>query len=310
MSDFEIKCAYCPPNSPPLMRVSPPEDSDLVEWRKAWKRTATGTSEGKPQFNKVQCPNCGGQFSLVCDGTPAEDGGCMAAVNVTEPRIESLSVGGGNPLGGTVTKLTGHGFDVDGLVVKFAGKPALWQGEATATEVTVKAPRGTYTLNVDEGPMHKLAISNVSKTFAVDETVTFSVGGSGVLRKVVGAGLMVCVTNMPEDPDSLVDATVYGSSTSASARIAGVTRVEFIPGEGVSGAASGSRGVVKTSSPLVIDSPTAAFGPRELVVGDTSGALVKLKSTPYSGAVDVTVENINGTREGGESCLRNGFTYS
>jgi len=82
----------------------------------------------------------------------------------------------------------------------------------------------------------------------------------------------------------------------------------FIVGEEVVGEESGSRAVVRTAVPLVVDSPLRAFSPSELVIGAASGARVRLSTQPYSGVVDVTVENEHGQRLTGGAVL-DGFTY-
>jgi hypothetical protein len=82
----------------------------------------------------------------------------------------------------------------------------------------------------------------------------------------------------------------------------------FVVGEGVTGLTSGARGAIKSLSPFVVDAPTRAFVANEEVVGTASGASLRLKAIPYSGAVDVTVENEYGQRVSGGT-LVNGFSY-
>lgn len=311
MNEFVVRCPYCPDHAPPLIRSTPPDGNSEVVWRQAWKKAVTPGLNGEPApFGRVQC-GCGCEITVVDDGEDAAQGGMVVAQNTTPPRIDHVSVSGGSVHGGTVAKVTGHGLDCDGLVVKFGGTPAMWQGDATYSEVTVKAPKGQYTLNLAEGPMYKLTLSNVSKAFTVDEPVAFSVPGvSGVLRRIDSSNYMFHIANPPEDLDSLLGATASGSQTSATGKVAGISKVDFVVGEGVMGATSGAGGVVKSTSPLVINQPTAAFAPDELVVGNVTGATARLASAPYSGAVNVTVENVNGQRSDGSSTLVKGFTYS
>ena len=79
-------------------------------------------------------------------------------------------------------------------------------------------------------------------------------------------------------------------------------------GEEVLASLSGARGAVLTASPLVIDAPTKPFQANDEVSGTVTGARVRLSTTPYSGAVDVTVENERGMRLSGAR-LVGGFVY-
>jgi len=90
--------------------------------------------------------------------------------------------------------------------------------------------------------------------------------------------------------------------------VAEVTTPGFIVGEGIYGTDSGARGVVKSIKPFVVNAPTLPFDPNEEVVGVASGSRLVLSGSPYSGAVDVTVENEHGQRVVGGAVL-NGFTY-
>lgn len=88
-----------------------------------------------------------------------------------------------------------------------------------------------------------------------------------------------------------------------------INRAGFIIGEEVRGAVSGSRGSIRTITPFVVDAPTLPFAPHEEVVGQASNARLTLKGAPFSGAVDVTVENEHGQRLV-EGTLPGGFTYA
>jgi len=90
--------------------------------------------------------------------------------------------------------------------------------------------------------------------------------------------------------------------------VAEVITTGFIVGEEVRGALSGATAVLKTEAPLVVDNPLRAFLPDEEVNGVASGARVRLSAQPYSGTVDVTVENEHGQRINGGT-LAGGFTY-
>jgi len=90
--------------------------------------------------------------------------------------------------------------------------------------------------------------------------------------------------------------------------IVSVTTPGFIVGEGVRGLSSGARASIASLSPFVVDFPLAAFTSGEEIQGDASGAKATLNAVPYSGAVDVSVENEHGQRITGGAVL-NGFTY-
>lgn len=83
----------------------------------------------------------------------------------------------------------------------------------------------------------------------------------------------------------------------------------FIVGEEVRGQSSGCRAVVKSLSPFVVSAPTQALSPFEEVHGVSSTAQLRLQANPYSGAVDVTVENEYGKRLVGGT-LVGGFIYA
>lgn len=83
----------------------------------------------------------------------------------------------------------------------------------------------------------------------------------------------------------------------------------FILGEEVRGQSSGCRAVVKSLSPFVVSAPTQPLVPNEEIHGVASTARLRLQAIPYSGAVDVTVENEHGKRLVGGT-LVGGFIYA
>jgi len=221
---FSIDCAYCPSPGNMLMSFAPGAGQDQATFDAAWKQAASDYT--------VECPGCGAQFGL--ENNP---GGSVQRMNMSKPRIDSLTLGSGARTGGEALYIIGSALDVGALVVKFGGKPALEITNRTATQARVVTPVGQYTLN-----------------------------------------------------------------------IASVTTPGFIVGEGVRGLSSGARASIASLSPFVVDFPLAAFTSGEEIQGDASGAKATLDAVPYSGAVDVTVENEHGQRVNGGAVV-NGFTY-
>ncbi len=61
---------------------------------------------------------------------------------------------------------------------------------------------------------------------------------------------------------------------------------------------------------LKVASPSGSFAAGEIVRGTSSGASDKLTTVaPFSGSVDITVENSFGQRGDGGSVIAGGFTY-
>jgi hypothetical protein len=231
MDGFSISCGYCGLDS--LFQATPSKNQDPLEWSKAWKLV-------QAQSFMVTCASCGGAFSVTDDGVDPDLGGSVAQINMSKPRIDSLSVASGGRLGGEAIFLYGSALEVGDLVVKFGGKVVTRIHLRESDRVRITVPPARYTLNVAQ---------------------------------------------------SLTPGT------------------DFIVGESLLGKDSGARGVVASVSPFVVDNPTRAFLPNEEVTGDASRAKLQLQSIPYSGAVDVTVENEHGQRLQ-NGALEGGYTYA
>ena len=310
MTHFTVDCAYCSPTNT-LMRAELPEGADELKWRNAWKRTTTGAPGGGPQYSLIECGGCGADFQLIDDGVDADQGGLVERKNISRPKILSVSVSGGVPLGGTPVTITGEALENGSLVVKFGDKVASITS-LTSTSADVVTPPGTYTLNLLETAMDRVVVSGVSGTFVADESVTFgSTGATGTLRRLDGNDLYVALSALPGGVtrETLVGEVVTGGTSGATATTVSSAKIDMLIGEEVIGQSSGAHATVKSQFPMLVDNPTGAFGPDELVVGQASGATVKLTGSPaYSGAVDVTVSNEFGQRADGGS-LPSGFSY-
>lgn len=223
-----LNCHHC---NCTFVSATPAKGQSLEDFLTNWKAVA------RINEDVYHCVPCGGRFRVEDDGVDVSLGGSVKLVNVSAPRLDSLSITGGARTGGEALYVLGAALDLDGLVVKFGGKPVQSISNQAHDRARIVTPIGQYKLNVDE------ALSGT-----------------------------------------------------------------FIVGEQVRGVNSGALGVVRSLAPLVIDRPTRAFDLNEEVHGDASGAKVRLGNPPYSGAVDVSVENENGQRPVG-GVIVDGFTY-
>jgi len=293
---ISLDCPYCATN---FLTATPAEDQDEATFRAEWK-AATAASP------VCTCVNCSGAFQIMDDGDPD---GSVELGNVSTPTITSLNVTTGVREGGNALIITGHALDAGTLVVKFADEPSVLVDNRTVTTARVIVPRATYALNVEE-QCHKLTLSIVSGSIAVDEAVTSDAGSSGVVRLIEGDTYWIAFGSLAEELDDMVGTNLIGGTSGGAASVDTITAVDFQAGEVVTAQTSGAFAVVRDPLPLVVKEPTAGFAPGELVRGDVSDALVKLTSSPaYSGLVDVTVENEHGQRVTGGS-LPDSYTYA
>jgi len=289
--EFNVICVYC---DAVLFTITGASAA-------AWKKDAADGG-----FT-IECA-CGGTFVTADDGVPVSSGGGVQIDNISAPQITSLNAVSGAREGGNALVISGHALDVGALVVKFGGRPAPVVDERTVTTARVVLPPATYTLNVLE-QCHKLTLSITSGSLSIDEAITTTAGSSGIVRQIIGSDYWIAFANFAETLEAMVGTNLVGGGAGGTASISAATAVAFAVDEVVTGLSSGAFAVFR-DFPLVVNSPTAGFAPSELVRGDTSGALVKLTSSPaYSGLVDVTVENENGQHSVG-GALSGAYTYT
>lgn len=302
MSELSVSCEYCV-DHPALLHATAPETVAVIKWRKAWKRAAG-------LHKSIACCHCGACFSLVDDGVAAEEGGLVACLNVSAPRIDSINIATGPRTGGNVAYITGQALDIGTtLVVKFGGKAATVVDQRTTTTARVVVPPATYTLNV-ASTSTLLVVTRISGTFQANEAFISPAGSTGVIWKVEGNKHWVQIDyHAPEDV-ALVGMGMTGGTSGAIGTVASLTTTMFLPGENIIGLTSAAQSVIRTRNPLVVDAPSSGFAPSEYVRGSASDTLARLTGSPaYSGLVDVTVENEYGQRKTG-GALSGAYTYA
>lgn len=302
MSELSIGCEYCV-DQQPFITSTVPESISVMDWRKAWKRHATS-------FKLMTCPSCGAGFQLADDGVAAEDGGLVARMNVSAPKIDSINIATGPRTGGNVAYITGAALDIGStLVVKFGGKAATVVDQRTATTARVVVPPATYTLNV-VAPSTLLVVTPISGTFQANEAFTSPAGSTGTIWKAEGNKHWVQINYRAPEDVGLVGMGMTGGTSGAIGTVASLTTTMFLPGENIIGLTSAAQGVIRTRNPLVVDAPSNGFAPSEYVRGTASNTLAKLTTSPaYSGLVDITVENEYGQRKTGGALL-GAYTYA
>lgn len=293
---FDLSCACC------AVKLLSVVNADAQLWKD------NANNDGG---HTVTCGICGDRYRTVDDGVSVSEGGGVKGHDVSRPRIDSVNIPFGPLAGGNVITLLGRSLDIGDLVVKFDGKLAPVVSSRTTASVSVTVPVGVYRLNVDEY-LHTLVLSNISGSLPlrVSEAVTTTAGSTGIIRHIEGATHMVVFQTLSETLAEMVGTTLIGGARGTTAHISGANFVVCQDGEQVTGLSSGATGSVRSESFLVVDAPTGAFAPDELVQGTDSKAMVKLTDTPaYSGAVDVIVENEHGQRLVGGT-LVDGYAYA
>lgn len=198
---------------------------------------------------------------------------------------------------------------------------AAWKADVAANDdVYHCVDCGTeYTIvddGVDVGSGGSVALNNVSKPRIDSLTITSGARTGGEALYIIGLALELDGLVARFDGKWALELT---NQTATQARVVtppGAYRLNvsevigpiLIEGEEVVGQDSAAKGVLRKLEDYVVDNPTRAFSPNELVKGTSSGGSVRLQATPYSGAVDVEIWNLNGQRLVGGT-LKNGFTY-
>lgn len=297
---FSVDCVYCSPPNNTLMAFQRHGEQKQSEFDAAWKSAAA-------LFGNVECPSCGSQYRLADDPF-----GSVKPVNTSRPKILSLNVTTGMRTGGNVLYISGVALEVGTLTVRFGGIAAPVVDERTATSARVVVPRGCYHLNVAE-LLSRLVVSVSGGVFQADETVIAQDGSTGVLRHISGTVYMVYMATIVTSLNGLIGRTLSGATSGATGTITAASTPVFAAGEVGRGITSYANGLMRSSAEdpynPIVDQPTDAFVPAELVEGLTTGAMVKLTGSPaYSGLVDVVVENEYGCRAAGE-VLVGAYTY-
>jgi hypothetical protein len=327
MTEFTIDCGYCP-SAEIIFKAALPAEADELTWRKMWKATTTAGPGDTPLY-KVGCADCGAYFQIEDDGIPVSSGGFVRSKNVTQPKITGINLASGPREGGNILVITGDALEHGTLVVSFDGKPSPLVDQRTRKNARVVLPFGSYRLNVHE-TLHTLTLSIISGSLGIDEAITTSNGSTGVIRHINGNVYTVVfqalveelghafkqppkkAKNPAHERAQLTGSTLVGGVGGGTAIITNADLLTFIDGELVTGLTTRATGLARGSNSdvLIVDSPTASFGPDELVKGSTSGAMVRLSGSPaYSGKVDVTVENEYGQRLAGGT-LSGAYTYA
>lgn len=303
MTELLIECGYCEEEHV-LFRATLPSHVSESKWRQTWKLSAS-------TFQRIVCSHCFSAYTIEDDGVPLESGGFVRSKDVSAPVINGISAVSGPRNGGNIVGIYGHGLDIgESLVVKFAGQPSLKIDERTSTTARVVVPTATYTLNVASYAVQIEYNTFVGGGFQAGETISSANGFTGTVQKVDSPKIMVSLAGASGSLDALVGVTISGGSSGTHATVVGAMNVEFLVGEPVEGLSSKARGTVVSKFPLQIAAPSAGFAPQELVQGQMSKALCKLKTSPaYSGQVSVTVENDYGQRPTG-SVLVGAYTFA
>jgi hypothetical protein len=247
---------------------------------------------------------CFGTFRIVDDASPF---GSVMLHDISSPRIDSVNVSSGSRTGGTAVFIQGGALDVGTLVVKFRGVASPQVDQRTATTARVVTPPASYTLNVAE-VCCRLVLTPLLGSLSLDESFTAVNGSTGTVCRISGSAHNVSFSTLVGSLSALVGTNIVGGS-GAVATVSSASAPNFQAGEMVSGLTNAAVAVVRASGPLVVDAPTGAFVEDELVLGATSGAVARLApSAPYSGAVEICVENEYGRRVAGSS-LVGALTY-
>lgn len=293
MSSFSFNCPCCPPGTL-LLAVTCPEGVSEPEWRSNWKHVVL----------RPTCAHCGAVIRVACDGVPVESGGCVSATNVSAPRIDALSVASGPRTGGNSLYVFGSALDVGNLIVKFDGVTAQAVTNRSASQARVVAPIGRYYFT-GAASLRRIRLNNANGIISAGDLVRFTNGSTGIVRHADDlSSLWVEFTSLVGPSSGLVNQTL-GAPKGAGV-VAGATAPDFIPGEGITGLSSGARGTC--IKPFGVSAPSTAFVANEIVRGEASGTCARLGATPYSGRVNVTVENEYGQRQIGGT-LVGGYTY-
>lgn len=295
MPEFTIDCTYCV-GTPTLLSASLASEQDPTAWGENWKATLTAGPGGGPQVRGVECPECGAEFGMEDDGIPADQGGTIQQTNISRPTLASLNAVTGPRTGGNALVITGSRLELGTLIVRFDGKPALTVDQRTLTTARVVVPQGCYRLNVEEH-LHVLTLTITSGALIVNEAVTTDGGSVGVIRHIDGSTYKVIFQTLVETPAAMVGTRLVGGGTGGTADIDEADLPVFTDGEQVFGLSSGAYGSARGGTLLIVDNPTTSYSSDELVQGESSGAMVRLTgNSPYSGLVDVSVENEHGQR--------------
>lgn len=169
-------------------------------------------------------------------------------------------------------------------------------------------------IDPDNGGLVVSENTSTPRILGLNSTAGSSTGGEAVFVMGTALDIGTLVVKFDGKPVQQIS-----KRTSTSARVvtppgayrlhvSAFTEGQFVVGEPVSGNNSLAKGVVRSIAPFIVDAPTRQFTTLETVVGEVSGAQLVLNTIPYSGAVDVTVENEHGTRLKGGN-LVGGFTY-
>ena len=263
----------------------------------------------KTRTMRIHCVACGCYFETVDDAVDVSAGGSIMLQSMAKPQVDSINIDTGIRSGGQAVFIAGHALDVGDLIVKFGGTAALAVDQRTADSARVITPPATYSLKtVRQG--HRLEITPTHSTFQLNEAVTTTAGSSGTVVRISGNTFWVIFDSLVETLEDMTGTNLVGNTTSAVASIDAVTLPEFQPGETVSGETTAAMSTFRSLRGMIVDAPTAAFAPNELIFGAVSGALARLSpNVPYNGAVDITVENEYGQRRDGGT-LSGAFAYA
>jgi hypothetical protein len=250
------------------------------------------------------CGDCEASYKLVDGGTPEAP---LALDDVSAPRIDSINVSAGPITGGTVVFIQGTALDVGALVVKFGGLSAPTVDQRTATSARVVTPNATLRLNVVE-TCARLTLAPMLGLLSEGESFTANDGSTGTIVLTTSTHYVATFATLVDGLAALVGTNIVGSS-GAIATVTAANAPSLTPGEAINGSTSATVATVATTGSLSVTSPTGGFAPGELIIGSASGAVLKLDPVaPYTGEVDVSVENEYGRRQTG-STLVGAFTY-
>lgn len=282
----------CPCCGTPFLTAAPSRGQTPEAFAAAWRALVAAT----PVCN---CPDCDASYVVVDNGSPGDP---VTLTNISKPSVTGVNVPVVPRTGGTALFIRGEALHVGTLQVKIGGVSVSQIDHRTPTSARVITPPASYTLNVAERCV-RLVFTPVMGAFSVGESFSSGNGSTGTIRRSVGNQHDVFFSALVSGLADLVGVNVVGTS-GAVATITAWAAPRLQPGEMVSGASSAAVAVVRTAAPLVVDAPTGPFVENELVLGAKSGAVVRLAPTaPYSGAVQITVENEYGRRDVGSSLV-------
>lgn len=268
----------------------------------AWKDDAASGG------HKATCGGCGCSYTTKDDGTDVGSGGGVTALDVSQPKIDSINIATGPIAGGTVVRVNGSAFQVPGATptVKFGGASNVTSVISDAA-IDASTPAGKAKLLLAVNYERVLIGTVTGGPFAVADVITGGTSGETAEVMGVGAGYLLI---KDRTGDFTASETLTGSGSSATAPFTSMGSASFADAETITGQSSGATATMLSAAALEITGPSGPFTAGEEILGASSGAMAQLDNpTWYDGTVGVSVENDHGQRQSGGS-LAGAFQYT